>query len=456
MSAELGDSLVTEGMLRRLHDGQAAIIEMQARMQEVQIRLVSFVEERLQEHLQDWRERVAAEVSSQIERALPDHLATGRPQSPASLVDPEVSCPQQEASKRPPPPLELVTTPEGTSVIVEARNVSALNLGLATTPVGTSAIVEAEERCESGERTLDPSMLEELARLEEIVRNHSHEARRRAAGCRPSSPSEATRDSAGTLSTAAASNPSLASVSTRSTTPMRPQACKQGPMVVRQEDVRDIRKQFKREQPESGLGLKARGPGVERVASLTPTSVRTSGQVGTPLAEILAVRRSISEGIPLEQSVLVDHRRSTDKIVRKVPGFGGGNSPSHNSFMGQRTPPHTPTNASSGGLAATASASLGGGRFRRSFRRSPRQDGQMVMVKRPTSQHSLPATPKQPSTPQWQPPPKMQQWPSSHAAVEGSIPSDQSCCLDEACGERAYMLGPGPAGASVTIRAARS
>jgi len=402
-SSEMGNAAATEGMLRRLHDGQASIVQMQARMQEVQIRLVSFVEERLQEHLHDWREHLAVEVSAQLARVLPEHLAIRRLQLPASFVDRQGSCPQQadadfenkscaEASGWPPPPLDLSITPLATSVFGEGRNASSINLGLATTPVGTSAIVEAaEEQCESKdkEQTVDPNMLEELSRLEEIVRNHSHEARRRAAGCRPSSPSQPFGDSAGTLSTATASNPSLASASTRSVTPPRPPMCKpRRPTAMLQADVRDYRKQFKQEDeelPVSRFGSKEREFITERVASLTPTAVRSSGQAGTPLAEILAVRRSISEGIPLEPSVIADQRRNSDKYGRKVPGFGTGNSVSHNSLFGQRAPLQTPGNTSSAGLAATASTSLAVGRFRRGFRRTPRPAGQMLMGKQPAT-----------------------------------------------------------------------
>lgn len=57
-------------MLKHLQDGQANLADVQGKLQEMQLRVVSYVEDKFERHLREWKGELADEVASQLSHAL--------------------------------------------------------------------------------------------------------------------------------------------------------------------------------------------------------------------------------------------------------------------------------------------------------------------------------------------------------------------------------------------------
>jgi len=59
-----------QAVLQRLQEGQARLADVQGELQEMQIRVLTYVEDKLQEHRETWRTELAEEVGKQVTSAL--------------------------------------------------------------------------------------------------------------------------------------------------------------------------------------------------------------------------------------------------------------------------------------------------------------------------------------------------------------------------------------------------
>jgi len=57
-------------MLKHLQDGQASLADVQGKLQEMQLRVVSYVENKFEQHLSEWKGELAEEVAWQLSNAL--------------------------------------------------------------------------------------------------------------------------------------------------------------------------------------------------------------------------------------------------------------------------------------------------------------------------------------------------------------------------------------------------